>query len=331
MILPKRSFSGIQPTGNLHLGNYLGAIKQWVKLQQQVNGIYCIVDLHAITMPQDPVALRRNVLTAANFYLAAGLDPARSTIFVQSAVSAHSELAWILGCVARYGELARMTQFKDKGEGRESVSVGLFTYPVLMAADILLYDADVVPVGEDQKQHVELCRDVAERFNATFGDTFVLPEPLILGTGGRIMGLDQPSKKMSKSAGSPNNYIALEDDPDTITRKIKTAVTDPGSEVRYDPENKPGISNLLTIYSLLADEPMAVLEAKYAGKGYGLFKRELTEVVVENLRPMQVRYHDFQKDPVVAIGVLRRGADRAEEIAGATLSRAREKLGLGAV
>src|SRR5919202_891876 len=267
-----RVLSGVQPSGNLHLGNYLGAIKRWVDYQEQFDNFFCIVDLHAITVPQDPEDLRRQTRELAAFYLAAGIDPAKSTVFVQSHVPAHTELAWILNCVTPMGWLERMTQFKDKsakeGDNKERISTGLFDYPVLMAADILLYKATHVPVGEDQKQHVELTRDIAERFNRLYGDTFVIPEPMIAETGARIMSLDDPTNKMSKSDESPGSRIGIYDSPDTIRRNIMRATTDSLRDIRFDP-NRPGVTNLLTIYEVLSAQSPLQIEAHFEGKGYG--------------------------------------------------------------
>lgn len=324
-----RVFSGSQPSGTLHLGNYLGAIRNYVAMQATHDCIYCVVDLHAITVRQQRAELRRNTIDVANAYLACGVDPQRSIVFVQSHVPAHSELMWILNTVTYMGELRRMTQFKDKTAGAEgeSISVGLFDYPVLMAADILLYRADAVPVGEDQKQHVELTRDVAERFNNAFGKAFVVPEPIIRTEGARVMSLDDPAKKMSKSAGSENSYIALMDSPDAIRRKIKRAVTDSGTEVRGGPD-KPALSNLLDIYSALAGLTIGDVEARYEGKGYADFKADLGEVVVEALAPIQERIRELEADKSYTLEVLRTGAERAEAIAGRTLAKVRERVGL---
>ena len=324
-----RTFSGIQPSGTLHLGNYLGAIRNWVALQETHDCVYCAVDLHAITVRQERAELRRNTIDLVNLFLAAGVDPERSIVFVQSHVPAHTELMWLLNTVTYMGELRRMTQFKDKTAGAEgeSVGVGLFDYPVLMAADILLYRADHVPVGEDQKQHVELTRDLAERFNKAFGKTFVVPEPIIREEGARVMALDDPTKKMSKSAGSANSYIALMDAPDVMRRKIRRAVTDSGTEVRGGPD-KPALSNLLEIYSVLAGESVGAIEARYDGKGYADFKADLGEVVVEALMPIQARIKELEADKSYTLEVLEAGAERAEAIAARTLARARERMGI---
>ena len=324
-----RIFSGVQPSGLLHLGNYLGAIRNWVQLQEAYDCVYCVVDLHAITVRQERRELLARTFEVANTFLAAGIDPARSIVLVQSHVPAHTELAWILNTVTYMGELRRMTQFKEKtggGEG-ESVGVGLFAYPVLMAADILLYRADAVPVGEDQKQHVELTRDLAERFNNAFGTTFVVPQPLIREEGARLMGLDDPTKKMSKSAASANNYIALSDSPDVIRRKIQRAVTDSGTEVRAG-DDKPALTNLLTIYGLLSGEEVGAIEARYVGKGYAELKKDLADVVVEALAPFQQRMRELAADKAYTLGVLRAGAERAEAIAMRTLLQVRERVGL---
>jgi len=323
-----RVFSGTQPTGALHLGNYLGAIRNYVAMQETHDCIYCVVDLHAITVRQERAELRRSTIDVANMFLASGVEPERSIVFVQSHVPAHTELMWILNSVAHMGELRRMTQFKEKtagGEG-ESVGVGVFDYPVLMAADILLYRADAVPVGEDQKQHVELTRDLAERFNNAFGKTFVVPEPIIRTEGARIMGLDDPAKKMSKSAGSAYNFIALTDSPDEIRRKIKRAVTDSGAEVRFGPD-KPALSNLLTIYSLLAGEPVEAVVARYEGKGYAELKTDLAEIVVEALGPFQRRMTELGADKSFTLDVLRDGAERAAVIAERTMAKVRDRMG----
>jgi tryptophanyl-tRNA synthetase len=324
--MKKRIFSGAQPTGNLHLGNYLGALKNWVALQDEYENFFCIVNLHAVTLPQDPQILRQKTLDLARIYLASGLNPEKSTIFIQSDVSEHAELAWILSCISRMGELERMTQFKDKGKGnRERAGVGLFTYPVLMAADILLYQTDLVPVGQDQKQHLELARDLAERFNRDFGETFVVPEPYIPPVGARILSLQDPEKKMSKSDENANGSIFLLDDADTITKKIKRAVTDSGTEIKFD-ENRPAINNLLTIYQLLTGKSAAECEAHFEGKGYGQFKAELAEAVIEFLRPFQERVRDYSDEDLMKI--LKTGAEKAREIARATLSEVYRKMGI---
>lgn len=324
-----RVFSGSQPSGTLHLGNYLGAIRNYVAMQETHDCIYCVVDLHAITVRQARAELRRNTIDVANAYLAAGVDPESSIVFVQSHVPAHAELMWILNTITYMGELRRMTQFKDKTAGAEgeSIGVGLFDYPVLMAADILLYQADAVPVGEDQKQHVEITRDLAERFNNAFGKAFVVPDPIIRTEGKRVMSLDDPAKKMSKSAGSENSYIAVMDSPDAIRRKIRRAVTDSGAEVTSGPD-KPALTNLLEIYSILAGESIDAIEARFQGRGYADFKSDLAEVVVEALAPIQARIRELEADKSYTLEVLRTGAERAEAIAGRTLAKVRERVGL---
>jgi tryptophanyl-tRNA synthetase len=324
----KRIFSGIQPSGNLHLGNYLGAILQWAQMQGQYDCVFCVVDYHAITVPQDPENLRKKIIETAKIYLAAGIDPNRSVIFRQSDVRAHTELAWILNCAAaRMSDLKKMTQFKDKaGENQENVSVGLFDYPVLMAADILLYDTEIVPVGEDQKQHVELARDLAKRFNHKFGDTFTVPEAKIKEEGARIMGLDNPEKKMSKSAASEYNYIALTDTPEKAAKKIMKAVTDTGTEIKFDPEKKAAITNLLNIYSLLSGRNIKDLENDYAGKGYGDFKKGLAETVKSFLTGFQSRFEKIGDDEVEDI--FRNGAKCADEMAEEVLRRAKSRVGI---
>lgn len=324
--MKKRIFSGAQPTGQLHIGNYLGALKNWVALQDEYESFYCIVNLHAITLPQDPKVLRQKTLDLARIYLAAGIDPAKSTVFIQSDVPEHAELTWVLSCIARMGELERMTQFKDKGKGNtERAGVGLFTYPVLMAADILLYQTHLVPIGQDQKQHLELTRDLAERFNRDFGETFVIPEAFIPPVGAKIQSLQDPAKKMSKSDENANGSIFLLDDADTITKKIKKAVTDSGTEISFDPE-RPTIKNLLTIYQLLSGKTSNECVAHFAGKGYGHFKSELAETVVEFLRPFQEKVKQCDDDSLNTI--LKDGAERARAIASKTLGDVYQKTGL---
>jgi tryptophanyl-tRNA synthetase len=325
----KRVFSGIQPSGNLHIGNYLGALRNWVGQQALYDNVFCIVNLHAITLPTTRESLIANTIDMANTLLASGIDPEQSILFVQGDVRQHSELCWLLGSVTQYGELRRMTQFKDKSTGKddEAISSSLFYYPVLQAADILLYDTDFVPVGEDQRQHIELARDVAERFNGRYGDTLVVPHPDIKAEGARIMSLDDPTKKMSKSSGSANSYVALRDEPDVIVKKIKRAVTDSGSDVTAGPD-KPALTNLLTIYSLFANEPVAAIEERYAGKGYGAFKSDLAEIVVNALRPIQERMGELEANPEIAEGVLRDGAARARAVAERTMARVRDRMGM---
>jgi len=324
--MKKRIFSGAQPTGELHIGNYLGALRNWVALQDEYDAIYCIVNLHAITLPQDPQTLRQKTLDLARIYIAAGVDPLKSTIFIQSDVPQHTELTWVLSCISRMGELERMTQFKDKGKGNtERAGVGLFTYPVLMAADILLYQTDLVPIGKDQKQHLELTRDLAERFNRDYGETFVVPEPYIPPVGANILSLQDPAKKMSKSDENPNGSIFLLDDADTITKKVKRAVTDSGTDINFDPE-RPAITNLLTIYHLLTGKSHGECIAHFEGKGYGQFKTELAETVVEFLRPFQDRVAEIDDGSLRSI--LDAGAERAREIAAGTLKDVYGKLGI---
>src|SRR5688572_2073452 len=324
--MKKRIFSGAQPTGQLHIGNYLGALKNWAAMQDDYDGIYCIVNLHAITLPQDAKTLRQKTLDLARVYLAAGIDPTKSTIFIQSDVPEHAELTWILSCISRMGELERMTKFKDKGKGNtERAGVGLFTYPVLMAADILLYQTDLVPVGQDQKQHLELTRDLAERFNRDFGETFKVPEPYIPPVGASIKSLQDPAKKMSKSDDNLNGSIFLLDDADTITKKFKRAVTDSGTEITFD-ESRPAITNLLTIYHLLTGKTTDESVAQFADKGYGQFKTEIAEAAIEYLQPFQERVKQFDDDSLDAI--LKAGAEKARSIASATLADVYAKTGI---
>ncbi|MDQ3924267.1 MAG: tryptophan--tRNA ligase [Actinomycetota bacterium] len=325
----QRVFSGIQPSGTSHLGTYVGALKNWISLQDGYESYFCIVDLHAITVPQDPKVLRHNVREMAAIFLAVGLDPERSVIFRQSRVSEHTELAWLLNCIARVGELSRMTQFKDKTQrgGTEGASVGLYDYPVLQAADILLYYAHLVPVGEDQRQHLELTRTLARRFNGLYGETFVVPEPMILKTGARVMALDDPTSKMSKSSPTPAGYVALLDEPDVIRRKIRRAKTDSGTEVVASPE-KPAITNLLGIYAGLTGRAVPEIEEQYRGKGYGDFKKDLAEVVVDVLSPIRERTLELMDDPRELDEVLEAGAEKARGVARSTLHDAWAKLGL---
>ena len=325
----KRVFSGIQPSGNLHLGNYLGALKNWVSLQDEYENYFCIVDLHAITVPQDPKVLRQKIREVAAIYLASGIDPEKSVVFRQSRVSGHAELAWLLNCVAKFGELSRMTQFKDKASkgGAESASVGLYDYPVLMAADILLYGAHLVPVGEDQRQHLELTRTLARRFNGQHGETFVVPEPMILKTGARVMALDDPTSKMSKSSPVQGSYVAILDEPDAIRRKIRRAKTDSGSEVTASPD-KPAITNLLDIYAATTGKTVAELETEYEGKGYGDLKKDLAEAVVEALAPVRERALALLDSPKELDELLEAGAEKAREAARPALGDARTKMGL---
>ena len=324
----KRVFSGVQPTGNIHLGNYLGALKQFVELQEDNECIYCIVDEHAITVPQDPKELKKHILDVAALYLAVGLDPKKSIIFVQSQVSGHAELGWILTCCANTGELFRMTQFKAKSQGKESVGAGLLTYPTLMAADILLYDTDVVPVGNDQKQHIELTRDLAIRVNHHYGKTFVVPDGRFMKEGARIMALDDPTSKMSKSAENIHSRISLLDEPSKIKKSIMKATTDSDGIVKFDAENKPGISNLLNIYSALSGKTVAELEAMYEGKGYGDFKKDLVEVTIDALAPIKQSYQEIRESKEL-IEILNDGAQKADAIAQETMKRVRKNFGLG--
>ncbi|MEU5235636.1 tryptophan--tRNA ligase [Streptomyces lydicus] len=325
-----RVLSGIQPTaGSFHLGNYLGAVRQWVALQESHDAFYMVVDLHAITVPQDPAELRSNTRIAAAQLLAAGLDPERCTLFVQSHVPEHAQLAWVMNCLTGFGEASRMTQFKDKSakQGADRTSVGLFTYPVLQVADILLYQAHQVPVGEDQRQHIELTRDLAERFNTRYGDTFTIPAPYILKETAKIYDLQDPSAKMSKSAASPKGLINLLDDPKVSAKKVKSAVTDTDTVIRYDAENKPGVSNLLTIYSTLTGASIAELEQKYEGKMYGALKTDLAEVMVDFVTPFRDRTQEYLDDPETLDSILAKGAEKARAVAAETLATTYDRLG----
>jgi tryptophanyl-tRNA synthetase len=323
-------FSGVQPTSDsLHLGNALGAVSQWIGLQDGYDAYFCVVDLHAITIPQDPALLRRRTLMTAAQYLALGIDPTRSTVFVQSHVPAHTELTWVLGCFTGFGQASRMTQFKDKSqkEGADATTVGLFTYPVLMAADVLLYDTGLVPVGEDQRQHLELARDVAQRFNARFPDTLVVPEPMIQKATAKIYDLQDPTAKMSKSAATDAGLISLLDDPKKTAKKIRSAVTDSEREIRFDRDAKPGVSNLLTIQSAVTGTDVETLVQSYAGRGYGDLKAETAEAVVEFVTPIKARVDEMLADPAELESVLADGADRANEVSAKTLQRVYDKLG----
>jgi len=324
----KRVFSGVQPTGNLHIGNYLGALKQFVELQSDHECVYCIVDLHSITLPQDPKELRQHTLDVAALYWAVGIDPKKSIIFVQSEVSGHAELSWILMCNSYTGELSRMTQFKDKSKGQESAPAGLFTYPILMAADILLYDTDIVPVGNDQKQHIELCRDIAIRVNNKYKNTFVVPDGRFLKEGARVMALDEPDSKMSKSAENAFSRISLLDDDNKIKKSIMRATTDSEGSIKFDISEKPGISNLLTIYSAFSGASIESLEKKYEGCGYGDFKKDLAEVTADALKPIREKFHEIRKSKEL-IEALKDGAERAGAIAERTMKRVKENFGLG--
>ncbi|MEV1287216.1 tryptophan--tRNA ligase [Micromonospora sp. NPDC049679] len=325
-----RVLSGIQPTADsFHLGNYLGAVRNWVAMQETHDAFYCVVDLHAITTGSDPELLRRRTRVSAAQLLAVGLDPERCTLFVQSQVPEHAQLAWVLNCITGFGEAGRMTQFKDKSakQGTERATVGLFTYPILQAADILLYQADAVPVGEDQRQHLELTRDLAQRFNSLYGPTFTLPVPYIVRDTAKITDLQDPTGKMSKSASSPAGIIELLDDPARSAKKIRSAVTDTGREIIFDPENKPGVSNLLTIYSALTGRSIDELVEAYAGAGYGDLKKDLAEVVVEFVRPIQERTRVFLDDPGQLDKLLAIGAEKARAVASATLRTVYDRVG----
>ena len=324
-----RVFSGIQPTGEIHLGNYLGAVRRWVVAQHTDDPIHCIVDLHALTIPKDPAELRAKIIELTQVLVSAGLDPEVCTLFAQSQVAEHAELSWVMECTASFGELRRMTQFKDKADQADFVSAGLFTYPALMAADILLYDTEKVPVGDDQRQHLEIARDLAVRFNHRYGDTFVVPAAAIPPVAARVMDLQAPERKMSKSVDSPQGTVLVLDDPKVIERKIKRAVTDSGSEVRYDPETKPGVSNLLSILAAATDgEPVALAE-RYTQ--YGPLKADAAEAVIELLRPLQERFATLAADPAETGRILAHGAEKARKTAGATMVKVRDRLGLPAI
>ncbi|MBQ1275513.1 MAG: tryptophan--tRNA ligase [Cellulosilyticum sp.] len=321
-------FSGMQPSGTITLGNYLGALKNWTNLQDEYNCLYCIVDMHAITVRQEPAVLRKNARDLMMMYIAAGLDPEKNIIYMQSHVSAHAELAWILNCFTYMGELNRMTQFKDKSQKHsDNINAGLFTYPSLMAADILLYQTDLVPVGVDQKQHLELTRDLAMRFNNQYGEVFKVPEAYIPKVGAKIMSLQEPTKKMSKSDTDANASITIIDDPDTIIRKFKRAVTDSDAEIRYDVENKPGISNLMTIYGSITGQTMEQIQNEFAGKGYGDFKIKVGEAVVEELRPLQARFKELGADKAYIDSIIKKNAETANYLATKTLRKVQKKVG----
>ena len=323
-------FSGIQPTGNLHLGNYIGALRNFGPLQEEYDCLSSIVDLHAITVRQNPTQLRQNCLKLMSLYLAAGLDPDKSLIYFQSHVPAHAELAWVLNCFTYMGELSRMTQFKDKAQKHaENINVGLFAYPTLMAADILLYQTNFVPVGNDQKQHIEITRDIAERFNAIYGDVFTIPEPLIGKVGARIMSLSDPTRKMSKS-DPEDTFIAILDEPNVIRKKVRRAVTDSEALVKYDVENKPGVSNLMSIYSAVTGKAFAEIENEFVGKGYGDFKEAVADAVIAELEPIQARYRQISADKAYLNEVMTKGAERAAKLAARTMSKVRRKVGLAA-
>ncbi len=328
---PKRVLSGIQPTGDsFQLGNYLGAVKNWVSMQDENDAFYCVVDLHSLTVDSDPTLLRKRTLTSIAQLLALGLDPERCTLFVQSHVAAHNQLGWIMECMTGFGEASRMTQFKDKSSknGADRTVVGLFTYPMLMAADILLYQSDYVPVGEDQRQHVELTRDLAGRFNSKYGKTFIVPEPYIMKEGAKIYDLADPTSKMSKSSSSPAGVIELLDAPEVNAKKIKSAVTDTGREVIFDEKNKAGISNLLTIHSALSGKSISELENEFAGKGYGDFKGAVAEIVVEYFRPVRDTVQELLTDTTYLSSVLKLGAEKASAVADKTIAATYEALGL---
>ncbi len=324
-----RVFSGVKPTGDVHLGNYIGAFRHFVTDQDEHDCIFCIVDLHAITVPQDPKELREASFDLACIYLAVGVDPARATLFVQSHVHEHSELAWVLGCISMDGELRRMTAYKDKVAKGEAVSLGVFAYPVLMAADILLYRTDRVPVGEDQRQHLELTRDIAQRFNRLFGETFKVPEAWIRdeSRGARLMGLDDPTVKMSKSISAPNHAIYLLDTPDTIVKKFRRATTDSGREIRFD-RARPGVFNLLTIYRAVTGQSEEEIERHFEGQGYGTLKQEVAEAVIDALAPLQKRFHELTDEPGLLDRVLQTGAEHAAAVANPTLEAAKRAVGL---
>ncbi|MCF6409208.1 tryptophan--tRNA ligase [Pseudalkalibacillus salsuginis] len=320
-------FSGVQPTGFPTLGNYLGALKHFVTYQEENNCYFCVVNQHAITVPQDKLELRDNTRKLAALYLAIGIDPEKSTVFIQSEVPAHTKMAWIMQCISYIGELERMTQFKDKSQNRVAVSSGLLTYPPLMAADILLYGTNIVPVGDDQKQHLELTRDLAERFNKQYNDIFPIPEIHIPKLGARIMDLGEPTKKMSKSGENPNGYISMLDDEKTIRKKIKRATTDSEAKVKFDKENKPGVANLLTIYSLCSGKSIEELEAQYEGKGYGDFKEGVADAVISRLKPIQERYYELLESEELD-DILDRGAEKAESVANKMLAKTERAMGL---
>ena len=324
----KTIFSGIQPSGTITLGNYIGALKQFVELQHEYNCYFCIVDQHAITVPQDRLVLRKNIKSLAALYVSVGIDPSKATLFIQSEVPAHAQAGWMMQCISYIGELERMTQFKDKSAGKEAVSASLLTYPPLMAADILLYSTDLVPVGEDQKQHLELTRDLAERFNKKYNEIFTIPEVRIPKVGARVMSLQEPTKKMSKSDPNQKAFITLLDDPKQIEKKIKSSVTDSEGIIKFDLENKPGISNLLSIYSTLSNKPISEIEEMYAGKGYGDFKGDLAQVIINELAPIQEKYHQLI-DSKDLDDILDEGAERANKVASKMLKKMENAMGLG--
>jgi tryptophanyl-tRNA synthetase len=322
-----RIFSGIQPSGDPHIGNFSGGFRQYAQTQERGEAFFCIVDLHAITIQHDPAELREGTLDITAMLFATGLDPERSTVFVQSHVTAHAEAAWLMSSVTSYGQLGRMTQFKEKSEDEDFISAALFTYPVLMAGDILLYRTDIVPIGDDQRQHLELTRDIAQRFNSRYGETFVVPEGVYPETGGRVMNLQEPEVKMSKSRGAESGNVLMLDPPDTIRKKVKSAVTDSGSEVRYDPEQKAGISNLIELMTVVTGSSIPDVEARYEGSGYGRFKEDVADAVVEVLTPIQPRYHELRADVGELDRLLQVGADKAREASAPTLELMYERLG----
>jgi tryptophanyl-tRNA synthetase len=331
MAIKGRALSGIQPThDSFHLGNYLGALRQWVELQKDFDAFYCVVDLHALTVEPEPELLRKRTLASAAQLIALGIDPEKSALFVQSHVPAHNQLAWVLECLTGFGEASRMTQFKDKSQktGADRTVVGLFTYPILQAADILIYQANQVPVGEDQRQHIELTRDLAQRFNSKYGPILTIPEGYILKAGAKINDLQEPTAKMSKSAASPNGIIELMDKPEVNAKKIKSAVTDTGKEIVFDETNKPGVSNLLTIYTALSGKTISDAENEFAGKGYGDFKGAVADVVVEFLKPIQSKANDLLNDPAYLNKMLKLGADKANEVAEKTLKSVYDAIGI---
>jgi tryptophanyl-tRNA synthetase len=322
-----RIFSGIQPSGDAHIGNYSGGFRQYAETQERGEALFCIVDLHAITIQHDPGELREGTLDIAAWLLTTGIDPDRSVVFAQSHVTAHAEAAWLLSSVASYGQLGRMTQFKEKAAEEEFVSAALFTYPILMAGDILLYQTDIVPIGDDQRQHLELARDIAQRFNSRYGETFVVPEGVFPKTGGRVMNLQEPTVKMSKSRGAESGTVLMLDPPETVRRKVKTAVTDSGSEVRYDPAEKPGISNLIELMTVVTGDSIQDVEARYDGSGYGNFKGEVADAIVALLEPIQARYREVRGDPDELRRLLSMGAEKARALSAPTLSLMYERLG----
>ena len=322
-----RIFSGIQPSGDAHIGNYSGGFRQYAETQERGEALFCIIDLHAITIQHDPGELREGTLDIAAWLLTTGIDPDRSVVFAQSHVTAHAEAAWLLSSVASYGQLGRMTQFKEKAAEEEFVSAALFTYPILMAGDILLYQTDIVPIGDDQRQHLELARDIAQRFNSRYGETFVVPEGVFPKTGGRVMNLQEPTVKMSKSRGAESGTVLMLDPPETVRRKVKTAVTDSGSEVRYDPAEKPGISNLIELMTVVTGDSIQDVEARYDGSGYGNFKGEVADAIVALLEPIQARYREVRGDPVELQRLLQAGAEKARALSAPTLAVMYERLG----